>query len=260
MAYTIYEYVDSYVGEGIEPPILRTATKAFGAAHVCQVDTKFVVVVPDADMHLRISAAGSAATAADLAIRAGDRRGFHINKGSQAQLYGIASTVFATNPLPVGTSGVGCVATASFTPTAVAYGAGDIFDVSREFAFTYAASGLAIPTGSLIRILDTIIRIDATGLQSGEGAYVLKPYSATQPSAQADNDTWTLASGDLPSYRGSISLGTPVDEGGALYIKQSNIDTDIQLSTSSLWGRLVTTPAFTPTAVARQVRLYAIVL
>ena len=160
---------------------------------------------------------------------------------------------------PVTVSPIGCVASASFMPAAGAYGAGDIFDVSKEFAFTYA-NGNAIPAGSLIRILDTILKIDATAVQASEAAYTLQAYSATQPSAQADNDTWTLASGDLSAYSGSISLGTPADLGGALYIKQSNIDVDIKLSTSSLWGRLITVAGFTPTAVARQVFLRAMVL
>ena len=160
---------------------------------------------------------------------------------------------------PVTVSPIGCVASASFTPAASAYGAGDIFDVSKEFAFTYA-NGNAIPAGSLIRILDTILKIDATAVQASEAAYTLQAYSATQPSGQADNDAWTLASGDLSAYSGSISLGTPADLGGALYIKQSNIDVDIKLSTSSLWGRLITVAGFTPTAVARQVFLRAVVL
>ena len=160
---------------------------------------------------------------------------------------------------PVTVSPIGCVASASFMPAAGAYGAGDIFDVSKEFAFTYA-NGNAIPAGSLIRILDTILKIDATAVQASEAAYTLQAYSASQPSGQADNDAWTLASGDLSAYSGSISLGTPADLGGALYIKQSNIDVDIKLSTSSLWGRLITVAGFTPTAVARQVFLRAMVL
>jgi hypothetical protein len=158
-----------------------------------------------------------------------------------------------------GTAAVGCTASASFTPAAAAYSAGDIMDVAKEMAFTYA-NGLAIPSGSLIRILDTIVKIDATALQSGEGAYTLQMYGVTPPSAQADNAAWTLASGDLPSYSGSISLGTPVDLGAALYIKQSNIDVDVKLSGTSLFAELVTVAGFTATAVARQVFLRAIVL
>lgn len=154
---------------------------------------------------------------------------------------------------------IGCTASASFTPAASAYGAGDIMDVAKEFAFSYA-NGQAIPTGSIIRITDIVFKIDATALQASEGAYTLYTYNATPPSAQADNDAWTLASADLSAYRRSLSLGTPVDLGAALVGIQQSVDINIMLTTSSLWGRLVTTPAFTPTAVARQVRLIGAVM
>lgn len=178
---------------------------------------------------------------------------------------GLVYPVSAAHPMPVNIGGgagdgrSGITASASFTPTAAAYSAGDILDVSKEFAFTFA-NGDVIPAGSLIRILTAIMKIDTTAPQASEAAYVLHGYSATQPSAQADNAAWSLASGDLATYRGSISVGTPVDLGAALYVKSPNIDLDIKLVTSSLWGRLVTTPAFTATAVARQVFLYGLVL
>ena len=159
---------------------------------------------------------------------------------------------------PLITSPIGCVASASFTPVAEVYGAGDIIGApAAEFAFTYD-NGDAIPPGSLIRILDTIVKIDVATLEGG--AYFLQTYGVTPPSAQGNNDLWTLASVDLPSYSGGISLGTPVDLGAALYIKQPNIDVDIKLVTSSLFARLVTVAGFTATAVARQVFLRAVVL
>lgn len=155
--------------------------------------------------------------------------------------------------------GTGCMASATFTPTATPYGAGDIIGASAEFAFQLA-DGSAIPTGSIIRILSTAVKIGEGALQSGEGAYTLQGYSVTQPSAQADNDAWTLALGDLPSYRGAISLGVPADLGAALYVKTPNTNLDLKLGTASMWGRLVTASAFTPTAVAREVILYGMVL
>lgn len=154
---------------------------------------------------------------------------------------------------------MGCVASANFTPAATGYSAGDVVDVAKEFAFTYA-DGRAVPSGSLIRILDSIMKIDSTALDTSEGAYTFAMYSVTPPSAQADNAAWTLASADLPSFLGDFSLGTPVDRGAALFIKQSNIDVDVKLSGTSLFGRLITVAAPTFTAVARQVLLRGIVL
>lgn len=189
--------------------------------------------------------------------------------------------VSASNPLPVksaidqttpGTTdsvsvkGSGIVATANFTPAAAAYSAGDIISVAQEFAFTDSA-GRAVPSGSLIRILSSIIKIDETAIISGETSYRLQAYSVTPPSAQADNAAWTLASGDLTAYRGALELGAPVDLGAAAYVKSQVIDAvtglngiDVKLTGTSLFGELVTVGGFTATAVARQILLYGIVL
>lgn len=172
---------------------------------------------------------------------------------------GSGSTPVGTPANPFHTAFIGCTASASFTPTAGVYGVGDIIDVAKEFAFT-TADGAVVPAGSLIRILDVVMKVDSTALDTGDGAYVLQSYSITPPSAQADNAVWTLASADLASYRGALTLGTPVDLGSALYVKQSNVDIDIKLTTSSLWGRLVTTPGLTATAVARQIFIYGVVI
>lgn len=163
------------------------------------------------------------------------------------------------NPLNRVGSPAGITASASFTPAAAPYVANDIMDTAKEFAFTFA-DGTAIPSGSLIRILTAIIKIDVAALQANEAAYTLQCYSATPPSAQADNAAWTLASADLTAYRGAISLGTPVDLGAALYVKSPNIDLDIKLTGTSLFAELQTLASFTPTAVARQILLYGIVL
>lgn len=154
---------------------------------------------------------------------------------------------------------VGITASASFTPAAAAYGAGDIISVAQEFAFTFA-DGDPVPDGSLIRILTAIMKIDAAAVISGETSYTLQAYSVTPPSAQADNALWALASADLPSYRGAIPLGTPADLGAALYVKTPGIDLDIKLTGDSIFGELVTAGAFTAAAVARQVLLYGMLL
>ncbi len=159
-------------------------------------------------------------------------------------------------------AGSGIVASASFTPAAAAYGAADIMSVAQEFAFTFA-DGTAIPSGALIRITTAVVKIDVTAVPSGQTSYSLALYSVTPPSAQADNDAWTLASGDLPSYCGTIGLGTPADLGAALYIKTGFKDAvsgtfgfDVRLSGTSLFGQLITAGAHTAAAVARQVSLF----
>lgn len=156
----------------------------------------------------------------------------------------------------------GITASADFTPAAAAYGAADIMDVAKEFAWTFADNGLAIPNGSLIRILSSVVKIDITSVPGTQTSYTLRKYSRTPPSAQADNAAWSLASTDLTYYRGPVLLGTPLDEGACLYIKSQYIDTDIKLedASSSSWGQLVTEGAHTAAAVARNVILYGVLL
>lgn len=155
--------------------------------------------------------------------------------------------------------GTGITANATFTPAAAAYGAADVMDVAKEFTFT-TRNGLTVPQGSLIRVLTAIVKIDVTAVPSGQTSYTLQLYSSTPPSAQADNDVWTLASADLSAYRGSIALGTPADLGAALYVKSQYIDSDIKLTGTSVFAELVTDGAHTATAVSRMVLLYGILL
>ncbi len=160
----------------------------------------------------------------------------------------------------VNSVGCGVIATANFTPAAAAYSAADLIDVAKLFTFSFH-DGNAIPNGQLIRILSSVIKIDQTAVISGETSYSLALYSVTPPSAQADNAAWSLASADLPSYRGTLSLGTPLDLGAACYVKTQYTDQqDFNLSTTGLYGQLITAGAATFTAVARQIFLYGVVL
>lgn len=185
---------------------------------------------------------------------------------TQATLLGGLDAAGKIQAMELDTSGrflsagaVGVTGSANFTPAAAAYAAGDIISTAKEFTFTYS-NGDAIPVGSLIRILTTIIKIDQTSIQANEAAYTLQCYSVTPPSAHADNDPWTLASGDLTAYRGAIALGAPLDLGAACYVKTPLVDLDIKLTAASLFAELVTVAGFTPTAVARQILLYGIIL
>lgn len=168
--------------------------------------------------------------------------------------------IFGPGGAPVqGSGGSGITASNTFTPAAAAYAAGDLISVAKEFVFTYA-DGSAIPSGSLIRILTTVVKIDQTAVISGETSYTAQCYNVTPPSAQADSAAWTLASGDLDAYRGALNLGIPIDLGAACYVKTPLVDMDIKLTGTSLFMQLVTNGAFTATAVARQVLLYGTVI
>ncbi|WP_407122755.1 hypothetical protein [Bradyrhizobium sp. STM 3561] len=151
-------------------------------------------------------------------------------------------------------------ASASFTPSAASYTAGNIIDTAKEFVFADRL-GRLVPPGSLIRMLSSIVKIDASAVISGEGAYTAHTYSVTPPSARANNTAWARASGDLSAYRGSLALGAPVAAGGTCYVKTQFTDSqDFELSGSSLFVELVNAGTFTAAAVARQIWLYGFIV
>lgn len=147
----------------------------------------------------------------------------------------------------------GITASASFTPTASQYTAGDVISTYQTFTFLGPQSK-PIPNGCLIRILGTELRIDHTALVASEGAYTLHLYTAA-PTTIADNAAYAITAADLPNYIGSLSLGTPVDLGAALFVKSAALTHDVPLVAASLYGFLINAGTMTPTAVARQVKL-----
>ena len=153
----------------------------------------------------------------------------------------------------------GYTATATFTPAAAAYLAGDVMDVAKSMAWV-DKDGVAVPANSLVRVLTAIIKIGVTSVPAGQTSYSLACFSVTPPSAQADNAAYSLAAGDLASYLGKFSLGTPVDEGDALYIKTQYVDFDMRLVGTGFYAELITDGAHTPAAVARTIILHGVVL
>lgn len=155
----------------------------------------------------------------------------------------------------------GITGSASFTPAAAGYSAGDIVDVAKEIGFS-RVDGSSLAPGSLIRILTVIIKNGVAAVPSNQTSFTGQFYSIKPPTARADNDPWTLPVADLTAYRGSIALGTPVDLGTALYVKTQYVDTDIKLALdrASLYMELVTVGNPTLAATAIDVLLYGVAL
>lgn len=140
-------------------------------------------------------------------------------------------------------------ASATFTPAATSHTAGDSVGVAQEFAF-------GAPTASRIRIVNATLRINSATIETT--AWRVHMFSVTPPSALADDAAFTLASGDLASYLGYIDLAQVVDFGDTLYIEANNIQKQIQLAGTSVFGYLVNGTTLTPAAVSHIVTINAV--
>lgn len=126
-----------------------------------------------------------------------------------------------------------------------AYVANDVLGAATgsTAALTFASMG---PSGAVVEIVSASLEIDSTAVISGQTSYRLYLYNVTPPSATGDNGAWDLPSGDRASFLGYVDLGTPVDLGSTLYVRQDNIGTRIKLSGTSIFAYLVTNGAYTP--------------
>jgi hypothetical protein len=118
------------------------------------------------------------------------------------------------------------------------YGVGDVVGATAA-AWKFHNIG---PAGGRILITSTALRFDLSAVPAGMTSFRLQLYTATPPSALADEATWDLPSGDRASYAGYIDLGSPVDVGSTLYVQADQVNKQIQLAAgcSDLWGYLVT--------------------
>ena len=143
------------------------------------------------------------------------------------------------------------MSSATFTPAAAEYAAGDVISVAKEF------KDVCQPF-TVNRILSCSLEVDHTARISGETSYRLYLYSVTPPSAPADNAAWDIPSGDRASFLGYVDLGTPEDIGSTLYVQTTDVNKDFLPASSSVFGLLVTNGTFTATAAARKVTLHVV--
>lgn len=138
----------------------------------------------------------------------------------------------------------------NYTPAAAAYAANDVIEGAKEFA-------LIGPTaGGKVALFGTVLEIQAGALISGETSYNLQLYSATPPSAYADNAAWDLPSGDRATHIATIPLGTAVDLGSTCKIEVDNINKVLTVPAGGSWhAYLVTVGGFTAVATIRKVTL-----
>lgn len=120
-----------------------------------------------------------------------------------------------------------------------AYTAGDVYGGLQTF------QTVGIGNSSVI-ITSLSLRINVTSVPSGMAGFRLHLYSSI-PTTLNDNDVWTLNANDRTKYEGYIDLSAPTAVGTSiLYSQNDNINKQIKLSSSSVFGYLVTLGAYTP--------------
>lgn len=125
-----------------------------------------------------------------------------------------------------------------------AYEALDVVGATAA-AWTFPNIG---PAGGRIVITKSALRIDVAAIPSGMTSFRLYFYSATPPSALANEAAWDLPAGDRASFLGYIDLGSPADLGSTLFVqtKQDNEPFKLAADSTSLYAYLVTNGAYTP--------------
>jgi hypothetical protein len=123
------------------------------------------------------------------------------------------------------------------------YTAGDVVGGVLEFPCVSQNGGHLV-------ITDTDLRVDLDAVPSGMAAFRLHLYSATPPSAFADNAAWDLPAGDRAAYLGYIDLGTPVDLGSTLFVQTSGVNKKLWGNNAggSLFAYMQTIAGYTPTS------------
>lgn len=110
--------------------------------------------------------------------------------------------------------------------------------------------GLGDRVVNSLLITDANLRLDISAIPSGMTSFRLHLYTATPPSAYADNAAWDLPSGDRSIYAGFIDLGSPADVGSTCFAQVTQVNMQIHpgSGTTALYGYLVTNGAYTPAA------------
>lgn len=103
-------------------------------------------------------------------------------------------------------------------------------------------------SGRDVIVTSADLLINTTGIPTGMTSFRLYLYDVTPPSALADNAAWDLPSGDQASFLGYIDLGSPIDLGSTLFVQTDQVNKQIRLQDTNLYGYLVTNGGYTPAA------------
>lgn len=124
-----------------------------------------------------------------------------------------------------------------------AYAAGDVLGG----AFEIPTIG---PSGGQLMITSVDLAAYITATPAGMTSFRMYLYSATPPSAIADNGAWDLPSGDRSVFVGFVDIPSMADIGSTVFAQIDAVNKQCKTGTgsTSLFAYLVTNGGFTPAA------------
>ncbi len=126
-----------------------------------------------------------------------------------------------------------------------AYTAGDVIGTTGSGVLTFLLGA----ANEHVVITSVDLLHEVTAIPAGMTSFRLHLYSATPPSALADNAAWDLPSGDVSSYIGYIDFGVINDLGSNLFVQVDNVLKHVVCDASGqVYGYLVTNGGWTPGA------------
>ena len=146
-------------------------------------------------------------------------------------------------------------ASATFTPAATSHVAGDSHDAAQEFVLLNH-NGAPPASGAHLRIVSATLRINHATIETT--AWRLHLFNVTPPSALADDGAFVLAAGDRASYLGYVDISQVLDLVDTQYIDMPNLNKQIKLSGTTVFGYLVNGTTLTPNAAAHIVTLHCV--
>jgi hypothetical protein len=163
------------------------------------------------------------------------------------------SVVTPANPLPVTNAPVtastsnlyGSATTITRAANTTQYTANDTVGGVVDLGVMGPAAGRV-----LLQSVSLDIRVASVPITNTMANMRLALYSATPPSAVADNGAWTWAVADEAERLTVFSIGTPEDVGAGLYVERNNIGRVVELAGTHLFAYLITDVGFTPAAAS----------
>ena len=155
----------------------------------------------------------------------------------------------AINGIRLTTQGYASIVSITRPANITAYTAGDV--VGGALSITSIGPGGSSP----IMITTVQLELDIAAVPVGMTGFRLYLYNVTPPSAVADNGVFTLPAGDRASFLGFIDINSPLALGATCYIENANINKQLKLTGTGLFGYLVTTAGYTPAAVSEAYKL-----